>query len=367
MMWSDSAIHDGWNGRGSSRQLTQLGLDLSADSVLKIWKASSRRRNREPSSGWIWKRAPTSMPRWKSTSAHCGNTRTWESACRPISSARKKMCGPVAAAPLDPPGERRVQRTAGNRLPQKTDVDESYFALAQTMMAAQLSGQCLRAAFGTHDVALIRRLADQRKNRPRKRISKSRCSLAFRAKSRNDWRAKAIAQSCWWRMELTGTRGLCGGWRNAPQIYGSWREMYLPVIFEEVRMRVIGAGLRWSPWHFSACGAAQPAALETAFQWQGFDRLEARGARRNDGRGRAHSNARRDGPPLLDRGQIRELPLHVVYKMRDFNDNSGVFIRIPSSRGNRGCPCTTATKCKSTITRKTSNEDEYHITGRFIR
>jgi proline dehydrogenase len=44
--------------------------------------------------------------------------------------------------------------------PKKQDVDESYFALAQTMMAAQLAGQCIRAAFGTHDVPLIRRLAD---------------------------------------------------------------------------------------------------------------------------------------------------------------------------------------------------------------
>ena len=44
--------------------------------------------------------------------------------------------------------------------PKKQDVDESYFTLAQSMMAAQMAGQCVRAAFGTHDVALIRRLAD---------------------------------------------------------------------------------------------------------------------------------------------------------------------------------------------------------------
>jgi proline dehydrogenase len=44
--------------------------------------------------------------------------------------------------------------------PKKKDVDENYFALAQTMMAVQASGQCIRAAFGTHDVNLIRRLAE---------------------------------------------------------------------------------------------------------------------------------------------------------------------------------------------------------------
>jgi len=44
--------------------------------------------------------------------------------------------------------------------PKKHDVDESYFTLAQTMMVAQAAGKCVRVAFGTHDVALIRRLAE---------------------------------------------------------------------------------------------------------------------------------------------------------------------------------------------------------------
>lgn len=45
--------------------------------------------------------------------------------------------------------------------PKKTDVDENYFALGQMMMAAQKTGTCVRAAFGTHDVPLIQRLAEQ--------------------------------------------------------------------------------------------------------------------------------------------------------------------------------------------------------------
>jgi proline dehydrogenase len=44
--------------------------------------------------------------------------------------------------------------------PKKQDVDESYFTLGQAMLAAQASGTCVRAAFGTHDVRLIRRLAE---------------------------------------------------------------------------------------------------------------------------------------------------------------------------------------------------------------
>jgi len=44
--------------------------------------------------------------------------------------------------------------------PRKADVDENYFVLAQDLLRAQSARGCARAAFGTHDVALIRRLAD---------------------------------------------------------------------------------------------------------------------------------------------------------------------------------------------------------------
>ncbi len=44
--------------------------------------------------------------------------------------------------------------------PNKTDVDENYFQLAQEMLRATAAGTCARAAFGTHDVKLIRRLSD---------------------------------------------------------------------------------------------------------------------------------------------------------------------------------------------------------------
>lgn len=44
--------------------------------------------------------------------------------------------------------------------PKKSDVDANYFALAQEMLRAKTTGECVRPAFGTHDVPLIRRLAD---------------------------------------------------------------------------------------------------------------------------------------------------------------------------------------------------------------
>jgi proline dehydrogenase len=44
--------------------------------------------------------------------------------------------------------------------PRKQDVDENYFALGKEMLRAKKENRCVRAAFGTHDVTLIRRLAD---------------------------------------------------------------------------------------------------------------------------------------------------------------------------------------------------------------
>jgi len=44
--------------------------------------------------------------------------------------------------------------------PRKVDVDENYFVLAQEMMRAHSAGEFSRAAFGTHDVALLRRIVD---------------------------------------------------------------------------------------------------------------------------------------------------------------------------------------------------------------
>lgn len=45
-------------------------------------------------------------------------------------------------------------------LPKKIDVDKSYFTLAQEMLRAKATGQCHRAAFGTHDLGLIRRISE---------------------------------------------------------------------------------------------------------------------------------------------------------------------------------------------------------------
>jgi proline dehydrogenase len=51
------------------------------------------------------------------------------------------------------------QEPATIAFPSKSDVDESYFALSGELLRAHAAGNCPRAAFGTHDVPLIRRIS----------------------------------------------------------------------------------------------------------------------------------------------------------------------------------------------------------------
>ena len=46
-------------------------------------------------------------------------------------------------------------------LPRKTDVDANYFALGKELLKAKKEKACLRVAFATHDVRMIRRLSEQ--------------------------------------------------------------------------------------------------------------------------------------------------------------------------------------------------------------
>ena len=43
---------------------------------------------------------------------------------------------------------------------QKSDVDDNYFALAKEMLAAKTREPAMRSAFGTHDIDLVRRIAE---------------------------------------------------------------------------------------------------------------------------------------------------------------------------------------------------------------
>src|SRR5258706_4238602 len=62
-------------------------------------------------------------------------------------------------------------------------------------------------------------------------------------------------------------------------------------------------------------------------------------------------------------GKIGKCKLRVVYKMRDFNDNSGVYIRIPIEPREPWMPVHYGYEVQIDNHPETSNEDEYHVTG----
>ena len=62
-------------------------------------------------------------------------------------------------------------------------------------------------------------------------------------------------------------------------------------------------------------------------------------------------------------GKVSKCVIRVVYKMRDNNDNSGVFIRIPIEPREEWMPVHYGYEVQIDNHPETSNEDDYHITG----
>ncbi len=62
-------------------------------------------------------------------------------------------------------------------------------------------------------------------------------------------------------------------------------------------------------------------------------------------------------------GKVSNCEIKVVFKMRDMNDNSGVFIRIPIEPREEWMPVHYGYEVQIDNHPETSNEDEYHVTG----
>ena len=62
-------------------------------------------------------------------------------------------------------------------------------------------------------------------------------------------------------------------------------------------------------------------------------------------------------------GQIGNCMLRVVYKMRDHNDNSGVYVRIPVEPREPWMPVHYGYEVQIDNEPEKSNEDDYHVTG----
>jgi len=62
-------------------------------------------------------------------------------------------------------------------------------------------------------------------------------------------------------------------------------------------------------------------------------------------------------------GKVGNCKIRVIYKMRDNNDNSGVFVRIPIEPREEWMPVHYGYEVQIDNHPETSGEDEYHVTG----
>jgi proline dehydrogenase len=159
-------IHASGMNAEVSVKLTQLGLDLSPDFCFENLQ---RIIERESQSSIVWvdmeasNYADATIAIYKRALAKHPNT----GLCLQAYLYRTKkdleeLLGLRASIRLV---KGAYKEAADVAFPQKADVDENYFVLAQEMLRAQSQGRCERAALGTHDLALIRRLEEVVKQR----------------------------------------------------------------------------------------------------------------------------------------------------------------------------------------------------------
>jgi proline dehydrogenase len=144
-----------------SVKLTQLGLDLSADFCFDNLKTIIERAEKD-SIVWVdmeasnyvdvtlevYRRALQMFPNvGVCLQAYLRRTKEDLSNLMPLRPSIRLVKG-------------AYNEPAEVAFPRKQDVDENYFALAGSMLAAKKENRCVRAAFGTHDLALIRRLSE---------------------------------------------------------------------------------------------------------------------------------------------------------------------------------------------------------------
>src|SRR5271163_2041190 len=144
-----------------SVKLTQLGLDLDPDLCYENLQEIIVRENKD-ATVWIDMESSEYVDRTLAIYRRAAQSFSNVGICLQAYLHRTKD-DLAALLPLRP--AIRLVKGAYNEPPNiafanKADVEKNYFALAQDMLRAQKDGACQRAAFGTHDVALIRRLAD---------------------------------------------------------------------------------------------------------------------------------------------------------------------------------------------------------------
>ena len=143
-----------------SVKLTQLGLDLSRDFCFENLEQIIQHENRN-SIVWVDMEASnyvdTTLELYRRALKSFPNVGICLQAY--LYRTKKDLADLLPLKPSIRLVKGAYKEPASIAFPKKSDVDENYFKLAEEMLRAKMAGHCPRAAFGTHDVPLIRRLS----------------------------------------------------------------------------------------------------------------------------------------------------------------------------------------------------------------
>lgn len=140
---------------------TQLGLDLSPELCYDNLK---RIIAHEEPSRMVWIDMEASNYVDATLNLYCRALNEYPNVGLCLQAYLRRTRGDLAAlVPLR--ASIRLVKGAYNEPPeiafaQKNDVDENYFALAKEMMLAKKAQPAMRAAFGTHDIVMLRKISD---------------------------------------------------------------------------------------------------------------------------------------------------------------------------------------------------------------
>jgi proline dehydrogenase len=153
-------IHQSGLSTEVSVKLTQLGLDLSPEFCAENLEQIIRRENAE-STVWVDMEASDYVDATLDIYARALRHHPNIGICLQsyLYRTKKDLADLLPLRPTVRLVKGAYKEPPDVAFPKKVDVDANYFALAQDLLRAKATGQCVRAAFGTHDIALIGRLA----------------------------------------------------------------------------------------------------------------------------------------------------------------------------------------------------------------
>jgi len=142
-----------------SVKLTQLGLDLSPDICFEHLKTIVARAQKD---AIVWVDMEASNYVDVTLELYCRALKLYPNVGVCLQAYLRRTKDDLSKLLPMRPSIRLVKgaynETPEVAFPRKQDVDENYFTLAMEMLSAKKENWCVRAAFGTHDRALIRRL-----------------------------------------------------------------------------------------------------------------------------------------------------------------------------------------------------------------